>query len=157
MESGDFRVVIVRSPMIYGKGSKGNYPKLARVAKILPLFPDVDNRRSMIHIDNLCEFVRLMIDNEESGLFFPQNREYVKTSEMVRLIAKVSGRSLKLTRVLNPLIEVSKSRLKILDKVFGDLAYEQVLSDYREDYRVRDLKQSIVLTEELPEGLNDIG
>lgn len=83
-----FKVVILRPPMIYGKDSKGNYPKLAKAARKLPFFPDIDNQRSMLHIDNLCEFLRVMIDHEEKGLFFPQNKEYVKTSEMVRNIAE---------------------------------------------------------------------
>ena len=73
-----FKVAIVRPPMIYGKGSKGNYPTLAKMAKKLPIFPKVDNQRSMLHIDNLCEFIRLIIENEDSGVFFPQNAEYTK-------------------------------------------------------------------------------
>lgn len=50
--------------MIFGKDSKGNYPKLAKIAQKLPIFPDIKNERSMLHIDNLCEFIRLMILNE---------------------------------------------------------------------------------------------
>ena len=56
------------------------------------MFPDVDNARSMLYIENLCEFIRLIIDYEERGVFFPQNKEYVRTSEMVRLIAKAHGK-----------------------------------------------------------------
>lgn len=86
LESDDFKIVVLRPPMIYGKGSKGNYPKLAKLAKLTPIFPDFYNERSMIHIDNLCEFLKVMIDKEESGLFFPQNKEYVQTSELVKKI-----------------------------------------------------------------------
>src|SRR5690625_3112032 len=93
LKSENFNVVIIRPPMIYGKDSKGNYPKLAAFARKSSIFPDFDNKRSMIHIDNLSEFIRLMIDHKESGLFFPQNKEYVKTSEMVRLIAEVHGKN----------------------------------------------------------------
>src|SRR5699024_6694971 len=67
----NFNVVTIRPPMIYGKGSKGNYPKLAKAAQKLPIFPDIDNQRSMLHIDNLSEFIKLMIDNEERRLFYP--------------------------------------------------------------------------------------
>ena len=74
--------------MIYGKNSKGNYPKLAELARKTCIFPDIENQRSMLYIENLCEFIRLMIDNKESGLYFPQNKEYVCTSDMVKLIAK---------------------------------------------------------------------
>lgn len=50
LASDEFKVIVLRPPMIYGKGSKGNYPTLAKLAKKLPVFPDVDNQRSMLHI-----------------------------------------------------------------------------------------------------------
>lgn len=65
-----FKVVVLRPPMIYGKGSKGNYPQLAKLAGKLPLFPIVHNQRSMLYIENLAQFVKRMIDNEETGVFF---------------------------------------------------------------------------------------
>ncbi|MBP1950569.1 NAD-dependent epimerase/dehydratase family protein [Virgibacillus litoralis] len=145
--SDNFKVVILRPPMIYGKGSKGNYPKLAKAAQTLPVFPDMDNQRSMLHIDNLCEFIRLLIDNEESGLFFPQNKEYVKTSEMVKLIANAHGKKIRLTKIFNPLLRVMAENVGLINKVFGSLVYEKSMSDYKEDYRNRDLKETIELTE----------
>ncbi len=147
LESDDFKIVILRSPMIYGKGSKGNYPKLAKAAQKLPVFPNIDNQRSMLHIDNLCEFIKLMIDNEESGLFFPQNSEYVKTLEMVRLIADAHGKKVRLTKMFNPLLRVLGLKIGIINKVFGNLVYEQRISEYKENYRIRDLRESIMLTE----------
>ena len=62
MENDSFRVVIIRPPMIYGHGSKGNYPTLSKLARKLPIFPAVKNHRSMLYIDHLSEFVRLMIE-----------------------------------------------------------------------------------------------
>jgi nucleoside-diphosphate-sugar epimerase len=148
LENDNFKIVIVRPPMIYGKGAKGNYPKLAKAAKKLPIFPDIDNQRSMLHIDNLCEFIRLIIGGEKSGLFFPQNKEYVKTSEMVRLIAEVHGKRIRLTKIFNPILKLMGSKLAIINKVFGNLVYEQSLSDYDKlSYRVVDLQKSIEKTE----------
>ena len=147
LQGDSFRVVILRPPMIYGKGSKGNYPKLAKAAQRLPIFPDFDNQRSMLHIDNLCEFIRLMVENEESGLFFPQNREYVKTSEMVRLIAEAHGKRIKLVKTFNPIIRGMLGRVGIVKKVFGNLVYQKEMSEYKEEYRMRDLEESIQLTE----------
>lgn len=147
LEIDNFQVVIVRPPMIYGKGSRGNFPKLAKIAKKIPVFPDIDNKRSMIHIDNLCEFIKLMIDNEESGLFFPQNSEYVKTSEMVKMIGNVYGKDINLTKVFNPLLKVMGLKLRIINKVFGNLVYDKSLSNYKENYQIRGLKESIMETE----------
>lgn len=143
-----FKVVVVRPPMVYGKGSKGNYPRLAKMACRIPVFPDIDNERSMLHIDNLCEFVKLMIDYENSGLFFPQNKEYVKTSEMVRLIAEVHGKKVKLTKVFNGLLRILEARIGILNKVFGNLVYDKGMSEYsKADYKIRSFHESIIATE----------
>lgn len=147
LENDAFKVVILRPPMIYGKGSKGNYQKLAKLAQTLPVFPDVDNQRSMLHIDNLCEFIRLMIVNEESGLFFPQNSEYVKTSEMVYSIAKVHGKKIKLVKIFNPILAIIGLKVNLVNKIFGNLVYEQSISRYKDYYQIREFHRSIELTE----------
>lgn len=143
LENDEFKVAIIRPPMIYGKGSKGNYPKLAKAAQLLPVFPDVNNERSMLHIDNLCEFLKLIIDNEDKGIFFPQNKEYVKTSDMVQMIAEVQGKKIRLTKLFNPIIEILGKYISITDKVFGNLVYTKELSDYKNEYRIKDFKKSI--------------
>lgn len=148
LRDDEFKVVILKPPMIYGKRSKGNYPKLAKAAKKLPLFPDIDNERSMLHIDNLCEFIKIMIDQEEVGFFFPQNKEYVKTSEMVKLIAEIHGKKIRLTRVFNPLLKFLGTRIKFINRIFGNLVYEKSMSNYEKaNYQIRDFRESIMLTE----------
>lgn len=147
LNNKDFKVVIIRPPMIYGKNSKGNYPKLAKIARKVPIFPDFENKRSMIHIDNLCEFMRLIINNNEYGVFFPQNKEYVKTSEMVRIIANLHGKKIGMTKLLNPMLNVLRNRVGIINKIFGDLVYDQSLSRYDYEYQLKSLKQSIEATE----------
>jgi len=147
LEDDYFKVAIVRPPMIYGKDSKGNYPKLAKAAQRLPIFPDIDNERSMLHIDNLSELLRLVIKNEDKGLFFPQNKEYVKTSDMVREIAYAHGRNIYLTKAFNTILKSLVSRINIVNKVFGNLVYEQKISEYNQTYQLKDLEQSIKATE----------
>ncbi|SDO05983.1 NAD-dependent epimerase/dehydratase family protein [Alkalicoccus daliensis] len=147
LEDEKFKVVIIRPPMIYGKDSKGNYPKLAKVARKLPIFPNVDNQRSILHINNLSEFIRLMIEHEERGLFFPQNNEYVKTSDIVKTISEVHGKKIRLIRTFNPILIPLVGKIKIFNKVFGNLVYEMKISDYKKNYRVHDFKSSIEETE----------
>lgn len=147
LESDDFKIVIVRPPMIYGKGSKGNYPKLSQLAKKTPIFPDLYNERSMLHIDNLCEFIKVMIDQEELGLYFPQNKEYVTTSNLVQTISKVNGNKIIMTELFNPIIK-RMYRFNVINKVFGNLVYDCSLSEYtKANYQIRNLKETIELTE----------
>lgn len=146
LQDDAFNVVSIRPPMIYGKGSKGNYPKLAELAKITPVFPDYPNKRSMLYIENLCEFVRLIIENNESGFFYPQNAEYVQTSSMVREISRVYEKKVYLTKLCNLFISLAK-RIGVVNKVFGNLYYEKSMSEYRENYCVVNFEESIKLTE----------
>lgn len=147
-----FHVAILRPPMIYGKGSQGNYPKLSKLAEKLPIFPIVKNQRSMCYIDNLCEFVRLIVEHNDAGIFFPQNQEYVNTSELVRIIAKVKGHRIFMIPGFEWAVKILKKfpgRIgKLAQKAFGTYFYEMGISEYKEDYRVKTLEESIVMTEE---------
>lgn len=145
LESDTFRVATLRPPMVYGKGCRGNYPRLAKIALKSPVFPDINNRRSMIYIENLTEFVKLLIDECDDGLFFPQNANYVKTSELVELIAGLHGRKMRMTKIFNPFKKLLK--FGIINKVFGDLIYEKEMSTYKLNYNLRNFKESVELTE----------
>ena len=151
MNDDSFKVVVVRPPMIYGKGSKGNYPQLVKLATKLPVFPIVNNKRSMLHIDNLCEFIKLMIDNEESGVFFPQNSKYTNTSDMVQMIASVKGHRIIMlpgTSLSIKLLENVPGKIGgLASKAFGDSYYAMDMSEYKINYKVNNLIQSIRRTE----------
>lgn len=129
-----FRTAILRPPMVYGKGCKGNYVRMSKLAQMVPVFPDINNRRSMLYIGNLCEFVRLLVENGNSGLFFPQNAEYAKTSELVKEIARNHKKKIWVTKLANPIIYLLNhfpGRLgEMATKAFGSLVYEKSISQY---------------------------
>lgn len=151
-----FKVIVLRPPMIYGKNSKGNYPVLAKLAKNLPIFPDVDNERSMLYIDNLCEFLCqiMLIENirQNATVLIPQNAEWTKTSEMVKMIANNYGKKIKLIRLMKIAVVVgSKVPGKIgglVNKAFGNSAYEHTMSQYEGiNYQQVSLEESVIRTE----------
>ena len=147
-----FKVVILRPPMIYGKGSKGNYPLLAKLARKLPFFPNVKNQRSMLYVGNLCKLIAEVILREKDGIFYPQNKEYVTTCEMVKSIAGVFGKNIRLTGVFNWALKLlGKLGGKpggLVNKAFGNMVYEKSMSEYDFEYQIYDLQESIRLTEE---------
>ena len=146
--NGDgFRVVVLRPPMIYGPGSKGNYPVLARLAGALPVFPKVENQRSMLYITNLMEFVRLMIVHEEQGIFWPQNDEYTNTTRMAQLIAATHGKKLVAVPGFTWALKLLGCATGLVNKAFGSLTYDQSISEYKENYRIVNFEDSIRETE----------
>lgn len=140
LENYDFNVCIIRPPMVYGENSKGNYQTLVKLANKLPLFPDIENERSMLHINNLTEFIQLLIDNEESGLYFPQNKEYANTSALVKEIARNKGKKIVLTKAANPFLHILSKKFGIINKAFGSLVYEKSMSVYKDEYQKKDNK-----------------
>ena len=124
LEEDSFVVACLRPPMVYGRGCKGNYQRLRRFALHSPVFPDYNNERSMIYIGNLCSFIKKVIDGNLHGVFFPQNKEYINTSKMVKAIADFNGGKIKLVKGFNPIVKLC--RINIFKKVFGSLTYEKV-------------------------------
>ncbi len=151
LSDNNFKVAILRPPMIYGPGCKGNYQTLSKIAKYSPIFPKIENSRSMLFIENLCEFIRLVIENRESGLFFPQNSEYVKTSELVKSIANVHKRKIIFTKAFNKIIKFCKKNNgkigKLCSKAFGNLAYSTDLSNVNLNYNLVGFVESVYRTE----------
>lgn len=149
LQDEHFKVAVLRPPMIYGKGCKGNYSTLTKLAKKLPVFPYVENQRSMLYIENLVEFVRLVVDNEEQGIFWPQNNEYTNTSEMVKMIAQVHDKRVVMIKGLNWALKLTSHVTGLVNKAFGSLRYDHEMSRYKQDYCVRNLAESIKETEEI--------
>ncbi len=148
LQDEHFRVTVLRPPMIYGKGSRGNYRTLSRFAQKLPIFPYVKNERSMLYIENLCEFVRLMIENRESGIFYPQNGEYSNTAELVKMIAAAHGKKRPTPKGFAWCLKLLGHLSGMVNKAFGSISYDMALSEYHENYRVCTLAESIAKTEE---------
>jgi len=153
LSNSEFYIAILRPPMIYGKDCKGNYQRLSQLAIKSPIFPDVCNKRSMIYIDNLSIFIQWLIEKGEKGLFFPQNKEYVCTTTMVKNISKINNCDIKLTRFFN--LPIKLFRIRILDKIFGNLVYEKSLSSKCINKSMIDFEKSLLLTEDKSEKNND--
>lgn len=147
LECETFKVVILRPPMIFGKNSKGNYPLLSKLARRLPVFPKIKNQRSMLYIGNLVEFVRLMIENDEQGIFWPQNSQYSNTSDVIAKIAKAHNRRCLLVPGFGLALKLLSHVTCLVNKAFGNLSYDQEMSKYKEDYQKYTLEEAIQRTE----------
>lgn len=123
-----FHVAILRPPMIYGPGCKGNYPRLSRLIRKLRVFPRVQNERSMLYIDTLCKFMDALLESGEDGLYFPQNGAYVSTDDLTLAVAKAHGMLLFRPRGIGWLLRMLSKNGGTIGKVFGSLTYDQSMS-----------------------------
>ena len=141
MADDNFKLCIIRPPLVYGSRCKGNFQKLVSLAKVLPVFPDYPNIRSMIYVDNLCNFLCNLINNNDSGIFLPQNNEYVNTTKLVCLIAECYNRQLYTTELFNPFIHFMIKHVSTFKKMFGNLYYASNVDS--NNITMVDLKNSI--------------
>ncbi|KGA96282.1 NAD-dependent epimerase [Alkalihalobacillus alcalophilus ATCC 27647 = CGMCC 1.3604] len=151
----NFQIAILRPPIVYGMNCPGNYSRLATLALKAPFFPNINNERSMIYIDNLSEFIRLLIVHEASGLYFPQNKDYVNTTELVKTIAQAHGKILNVTSIFNWAVSIGLKQSETFRKVFGSFVYDKeiagspgtLLNSQSIDYETTSFKDTIIRTE----------
>lgn len=127
LNSDDFVVSIIRAPMIYGNNSRGNYNTLKKIALKIPFFPYIDNERSVISINKLCKIIKLIIDNEKSGIYFPQDNDYMNTSKMVERIASENNKQIVLLNGFASILKFCSLFTPMVNKAFGNLIYDKNL------------------------------
>ena len=143
VESPEFKIAILRPPMIYGPNCKGNFLRLGWLGTKTPIFPNWHNKRSMLYIENLSEFVKQIILRGESGTFYPQNKEQSDTVEIVRYFAKKYNHKIWITKIFNPFVVVGSWFLPQVPKMFADSYYEPSMSKYDFDYQLTSLEDSM--------------
>lgn len=143
LEDENFKVCILRPCMIYGPNAKGNFPRLAKLACKTPIFPCWHNKRSMLYIDNLAEFVKQAVLRGLSGTYYPQNRELADTVEIIRYFAKAAGHRIWITKLLNPFVWLGSFVLQPLNKMFATYYYDPEMSKTDFDYQLVSFEESL--------------
>lgn len=149
LKDDNFSIVIVRPPSVYGKGCKGGYISgFIKITKLLPIIPNAYSnvRQSFIYIDNLCECVRIIIDNQLSGIFCPQDDEIPNANDLLRAITLAIGRTYRSSKILGWLTQLLPF-IPLVRKAFGGIEYSRKLSDIKgQDYVVVPFKEAIKRT-----------
>jgi len=147
LETNDFKIAILRPPMIYGPNSKGNYSKLRKLAIRIKVFPNYDNKRSMLYIENLLLFIEYLVVNNKNGTFMPQNSKYSSTPKLVKSIAEINQKKLILVKLFNPIISLLSKKILIFNKLFSDYYYDFKDDVLKEFISLEDSIKSIELNE----------
>lgn len=133
MESDSYKVVSIRPPVVYGKGCKGNFTLLEKVASMAFVFPKYYNIRSMIFIDHLTNYLCQMVENEESGYFHPQNKCHISTTETVVSIRKAKGKKTILIPGMGWMIKIMMRLSSKAERAFSNDYYDLEFSQYRDN------------------------
>jgi nucleoside-diphosphate-sugar epimerase len=96
-------VVVVRPPLVYGPGVRANFERLMRwVARGAPIpLGSVDNRRSMVGLDNLVDLLVRCVDHPAAAgqTFLVSDRRDLSTPQWIRMLAAAMGRPARLLPV----------------------------------------------------------
>ena len=146
LENDKFAIAIIRPPNVYGKNCKGGYiTGYASIVRKLPAIPDAfdDVKQSVLYIDNLTEFCKLVIINRDRGVFLPQDDKTVKAVELMSSIAKAVG----IKRCTSKLLGLGVGLLSftsVVNKGYGGIAYTMDASKYeRGNYIVKPFNEAI--------------
>jgi len=115
-ESSTMAVTVLRPPLVYGPGVKGNFLTLLKICKKgLPLpLGGLKNRRSLVYLENLVDAIRAALEAEtpDCAVYFVSDGPPVSTPELIRLLSKTLGTS-------PLLLPVPASLLTLLAKIVG--------------------------------------
>lgn len=147
LKDDNFRVAIIRPPFVYGKNCPGNYNRLRKVVLTLRFVPLIKNRKSMIYIENLCEFVFQLWRTRLEGIFLPQDLPIRSTFDMCVYIAEANDSRLIKLSCFNFLIKFISIFSRKLRVSFGNEHYAEMASKMDFEYTLTGFRESILLTE----------
>ncbi|MFW0694303.1 NAD-dependent epimerase/dehydratase family protein [Aliarcobacter butzleri] len=101
LEDENFKISIIRTPIVYGYGVKANIKNLINLVNKVPVLPlrKIKNKRSMVYIGNLCHLVDEIITQEKKGIFLASDDEPLSTSKFIELIAKNLDKKIYLIKI----------------------------------------------------------
>jgi UDP-glucose 4-epimerase len=123
-----FIISILRIPMIYGKSAKGNFIKLVNFSKSSFLLPKIKNLRSVLHVKNLSELVRIIISKKLSGIYYPQDKKYFDTNDFLIRIRNSRFKKTLLIPFLTIPLRVLALFIKNINKIYGNKYYDLSVS-----------------------------
>jgi nucleoside-diphosphate-sugar epimerase len=139
LATDDFIVTILRLPMIYGPHAKGNFSKLEAFAKKMIIVPKIKNVRSVLHIENLSRCINFLLLNPYSGIIYPQDRLFFKTTEFILMYRRFNQLPTVTLSGFTFIIKLISIFLPFLNKVYGNKYYDFSLDPpFANEYQIMD-------------------
>jgi nucleoside-diphosphate-sugar epimerase len=122
METAEFVVSIIRTPLVYGTGVKANMLSILKLVDRFPILPlaGVNNKRSFTSAENLVAFIDCIIDRRASGIFIAMDEKPLSTPELVNLISRYLNKKIYLIKMPEVFVRLGKYLIpKIFDRLYG--------------------------------------
>ena len=127
LENSNFKISILRPPMVYGENCPGNMKRLEKLVKAFPILPfgNDENKRTLVHIDKLLEITKEVIDKEILGIIIPKNDEDMSIREIVEEIIKKENKKIYLVKAPKICLWLLyKLKEDIVRSLYGDLRFK---------------------------------
>lgn len=137
IETANFTISIIRPPLIYGPGVKGNLIRLLKlIQKNIPLpFKDIDNKRSMVFLDNLIALINKVTDTRTGGIFIPGDKVPFSTSDLLAMMYNGMNRQpqwFKMPKV--GMLLLTKLKPELVKRLFGSFVIDATETNRKLDF-----------------------
>jgi nucleoside-diphosphate-sugar epimerase len=127
LEDENFRVAIIRSPLIYGEGAKANMLKIIKLVNLFPILPfgKLGNMRNYTYIENLVGFIDRIIETKASGTFIIMDDTAISTTLLVKYISQSLDKKVYLFKLPKVILKACTYILPgIFLRLFGSNEFE---------------------------------
>jgi UDP-glucose 4-epimerase len=123
----NFIVTIIRTPVVYGAGVKGNIQKIAKLIKKYKIIPlkGIDNKRAMVYIGNLVALIQEAIYQQKGGILLAGDGQLLSTSEFVDFLIRSGNKKhlfIRFPKLLQALIK--KVKPGFYNRLFGSMVID---------------------------------
>jgi UDP-glucose 4-epimerase len=144
LEDNDFKVSIIRTPIVYGYGVKANMRNLINLVNKVSILPfgKIENRRNFVYIGNLIDLLDIIIEKKKSGIFLASDDMSISTTRLINLISKELDKKLYLIKI--PFFEMLLKILKpnLHKRLYRNLEIDNTITkeslNFKNKYTVED-------------------
>lgn len=138
LESEEFKISIIRPPVVYGKGAPGNMERLRKLVNYLPVLPFRHNQhfRSVVGINNLVCFIASVLEKRINGILIPQDEQPCSIQFLAFTLANGSKRRIALFKLPDILFKIPYiSNKRIIRSLYGSFLLDSTQTNTRLGYR----------------------
>jgi UDP-glucose 4-epimerase len=132
LEDSNFKVAILRIPLVYGAGVKGNLKVLMNLVHKISFIPlgNINNKRSMLYVGNLIDVLKLIVDQKQSGIFIACDNKSLSTSELIKIIAKSFDKKIILFKMPAFIIKIMQYvKPQTMDRLYSSFELDNTVTN----------------------------